>query len=111
MHARGLDRIDEYADGIGPHKRWCCPGTPAPSASPRPSSVTPTGAADRPCLDRPAENRFLPTNLRRGDSPDALGDMAGEVRALLAAGVDGVITDHPEEALSVVREQTATAVG
>ena len=31
--------------------------------------------------------------------------MAGEVRALLAAGVDGVITDHPEEALSVVREQ------
>ena len=37
--------------------------------------------------------------------------MAGEVRALLAAGVDGVITDHPEEALSVVREQAATAVG
>ena len=36
---------------------------------------------------------------------------AGEVRVLLAAGVDGVITDHPEEALSVVREQAATAVG
>ncbi len=50
------------------------------------------------------ENRYLPTNLRRGTAPDALGDMAGEVRALLAAGVDGVITDHPEAALAVLRE-------
>ena len=50
------------------------------------------------------ENRFLPSNLRHGHAPDALGDMAAEVRALLAAGVDGVITDHPEEALAVVRE-------
>jgi hypothetical protein len=32
------------------------------------------------------------------------------VRALLAAGVDGVITDHPEEALAVVREVTGTAL-
>ena len=50
------------------------------------------------------ENRFLPTNLRRGDAPDALGDMAGEVRALLGAGVDGVITDHPEAALAALDE-------
>ena len=45
------------------------------------------------------ENRFLASNLRRGVAPDALGDMAAEVRALLGAGVDGVITDHPEVAL------------
>ncbi len=51
-----------------------------------------------------AENRFLPSNLRHGDAPDARGDMAGHVRALLAAGVDAVITDHPEEALAVLRE-------
>jgi glycerophosphoryl diester phosphodiesterase len=45
------------------------------------------------------------------DGLDALGDMAGEVRALLAAGVDGVITDHPEAALAVLREPAAIAVG
>ena len=50
------------------------------------------------------ENRFLPSNLRHGSAPDALGDMAAEVRALLAAGVDGVITDHPEAALRAARE-------
>ena len=50
------------------------------------------------------ENRDLPSNLRLGEAPDALGDMAAEVRALLAAGVDGVITDHPEAALAALRE-------
>ena len=56
-----------------------------------------------------AENRFLPTNLRRGGAPNAPGDMRGEVVALLEAGVDGVITDHPEVALAVVRELRASA--
>ena len=46
-----------------------------------------------------AENRFLPANLRRGGAPEAPGDLAGEARALLDAGVDGLITDHPEIAL------------
>jgi glycerophosphoryl diester phosphodiesterase len=30
--------------------------------------------------------------------------MAGEVRALLDVGVDGVITDHPELAVAAARE-------
>jgi glycerophosphoryl diester phosphodiesterase len=55
------------------------------------------------------ENRFLPTNLRRGAVPDAHGDVHAEVGALLAAGVDGVITDHPEVALGVLRERSAQA--
>jgi glycerophosphoryl diester phosphodiesterase len=57
-----------------------------------------------------AENRFLPTNLRRGTALDAPGDMAGEVRALLDAGVDGVITDHTEIALRTAREVLAPDV-
>ncbi|GAA5115633.1 glycerophosphodiester phosphodiesterase [Alloalcanivorax gelatiniphagus] len=104
-----LDGIDEYADGIGPHRSLVLPRDAA-------------GAIDVPStLVRDAhrrgltvhvwtvrgENRFLPSNLRRGAAPDALGDMAAEVRALLAAGVDGVITDHPEAALAVLREATA----
>jgi glycerophosphoryl diester phosphodiesterase len=101
-----LDEIDEYADGIGPHASLVLPRGP-------------DGAIDAPSrLVREAhrrgltvhvwtvrgENRFLPTNLRHGQAPDALGDMAGHVRALLVAGVDGVITDHPEAALAAVRD-------
>ena len=108
-----LDRIDEYADGLGAHRSLVMPRD-ADGAIGEPSSLVRDahrrGLTVHAWTVR-AENRFLPTNLRRGSAPDALGDMAGEVRALLAAGVDGVITDHPEEALSVVREQAATAVG
>ena len=108
-----LDRIDEYADGLGAHRSLVLPRD-ARGAIGAPSSLVRDahrrGLTVHAWTVR-AENRFLPTNLRRGTAPDALGDMAGEVRALLAAGVDGVITDHPEEALSVVREQAATAVG
>nr|WP_300050173.1 glycerophosphodiester phosphodiesterase family protein [uncultured Nocardioides sp.] len=108
-----LDRIDEYADGLGAHRSLVLPRD-AHGAVGAPSSLVRDahrrGLTVHAWTVR-AENRFLPTNLRRGTAVDALGDMAGEVRALLDAGVDGVITDHPEEALSVVREQAATAVG
>ncbi len=97
----GLARIDEYADGIGPHKNRVLPRDAAGCI----------GAPSRIVRDAHrlgltvhvwtlrAENRFLPTNLRIGSSPRAHGDLAGEVAAVLAAGVDTVITDHPEVAL------------
>ncbi|WP_246861933.1 glycerophosphodiester phosphodiesterase family protein [Nocardioides sp. SYSU D00065] len=105
----GLAWIDEYADGIGPHTSLVLP---------RDGS----GAVDAPSgLVRDAhrrgltvhvwtvrgENRFLPSNFRRGESPDALGDMVASVQALLDAGVDGVITDHPEMALAALRASSA----
>ena len=108
-----LARIDEYADGHRPAQvAGAAPRrTTARSARRRPWSATPTGSADRPRLDG-ARGEPLPAHQPAPrDGPRRLGDMAGEVRALLDAGVDGVITDHPEEALSVVREQAATAVG
>lgn len=102
-----LDEIDEYADGLGAHTSLVLPRDAAGAAG-APSALV--REAHRRGLTVHAwtvraENRFLPTDLRRGDAPDALGDMAGEVRALLAAGVDGVITDHPEQALAVLRER------
>ena len=102
----GLAWIDEYADGIGPHKSLILPRDSGDAIA-EPSTLV--RDAHRLWLTVHAwtvrgENRFLPSNLRHGSAPDALGDMAAEVRALLAAGVDGVITDHPEAALSAVRE-------
>jgi glycerophosphoryl diester phosphodiesterase len=46
------------------------------------------------------ENRFLAPRFRRGDGPDRRGDSAGELAALLDAGVDGVFCDHPDVALA-----------
>ena len=104
-----LDRIDEYADGIGPHRSLVLPrdaGGAIGASSALVRDAHRRGLTVHAWTVR-GENRFLPSNLRRGDAPDALGDMAAEVRALLAAGVDGVITDHPETALAARREVTA----
>ena len=105
----GLARIDEYADGIGPHKSLVLPRDET-GAIGEPSSLV--RDAHRFWLTVHvwtvrAENRFLPTNFRRGGGPDGLGDMFGEVRALLDAGVDGVITDHPECAVAAARQLVA----
>jgi glycerophosphoryl diester phosphodiesterase len=101
----GLARIDEYADGIGPLKDLVLPRDGSGAVG-RPSTLV--RDAHRLWLTvhvwtLRAENRFLPANFRVGHDPDGLGDMAGETAALLAAGVDGVITDHPDVALPLVR--------
>ena len=46
------------------------------------------------------ENRFLSPRFRRGEEPERRGDAAGELAALLDAGVDGVFCDHPDLALA-----------
>jgi glycerophosphoryl diester phosphodiesterase len=107
----GLAWVDEYADGIGPHTSLVLPrdgggAIDAPSTLVRDAHRR--GLTVHVWTVR-GENRFLPSNLRHGEAPDALGDMAAEVQALLAAGVDGVITDHPEAALAAVRETAALA--
>lgn len=102
----GLDWLDEYADGIGPHRSLVLPRDARDRLGP-PSSLV--GEAHQRWLTVHVwtlrmENRFLPRDLRLGAAPDAPGDMAGEVRAFLDAGVDGLITDHPEVVLRVLRE-------
>ena len=42
------------------------------------------------------ENRYLSAGHRRGVNPNGAGDMVGEVRAFLAAGMDGFFTDNPD---------------
>jgi len=100
---QGLLEIDEYADGIGPHKSLVLPRNDAGEID-RPSTLV--RDAHRLGLTVLAwtlrvENRYLPANLRLGGDPNGPGDMVAEAAALLAAGVDGIITDHPDVALRV----------
>ena len=93
----GLKAIAAYAYGIGPAKDLIVARNADGSLG------APTGLADaahkaglrlHPWTFR-AENYFLPANLRNGSDPRAHGDLDAEVKAFLAAGVDGVFSDFP----------------
>lgn len=52
-----------------------------------------------------AENSFLPAEFRSADgNPQSRGDLAGEIRAYLDAGIDGLFSDQPDVAVRL-REQ------
>jgi glycerophosphoryl diester phosphodiesterase len=96
----GLARIRRYADGIGPEKGLLIPldGNRELHVANATSLVADAHAAGlvvHPYTFR-AENRFLPSNLRRGEDPIALGDVVSEIRVFLSIGVDGFFTDHPD---------------
>jgi glycerophosphoryl diester phosphodiesterase len=93
----GLAAIAGYADGIGAEKNLVIPRD-ASNAMTTPSSLV--RDAHRAgllvhCWTFRAENAFLPTQLRAAGTREARGDLASEVRAFLAAGVDGVFSDQP----------------
>jgi glycerophosphoryl diester phosphodiesterase len=97
----GLREVSTYAQGIAPSRHRILL---------RDAADTLTGISDLvnqahgaglevvPWTLR-AENTFLPRHLRLGSDPAALGDAAAEARLLLALGVDGLITDHPDVAV------------
>ena len=99
-----LDAIEEYADAIGVHQDLVLPRA-ADGSLDRPTRLV--RDAHRRWLDvyvwtLRAENHYLPTDFRLGDDPSALGDLPGLADAFLEAGVDGLITDHPDLALGAV---------
>ncbi len=102
---RGLDFVASYADGIGACKDVLIPrdtdgmlGDPTPVvADAHERGLVVHGWTFR------AENRFLPAEYRSSADPNALGDMAGEVRAFVAAGMDGFFTDQPDHGAEAVR--------
>ena len=48
------------------------------------------------------ENYFLPLDHKSGVNPVSHGDLAGEIRAYLAAGIDGFFTDNTPEAAATL---------
>jgi glycerophosphoryl diester phosphodiesterase len=98
----GLADIEEYADGIGVHKHLVIPRDDDGNSAPASSLVA--DAHQRLLTVHVwtlrAENRFLPQELRSDDRPGRHGNLLAEARMFLAAGVDGLITDHPDVVLA-----------
>jgi glycerophosphoryl diester phosphodiesterase len=94
----GLRGIARYADGIGVCKDVMIPRDAAGNLL-APTPVI--GDAHRQGLDVHGwtfrrENQFLPLQFRVGSDPNAVGDLVGELKVFLAAGMDGFFTDDPD---------------
>ena len=93
----GLRKVSTYADGIGPCKDLLIPRD-AQGRLLQPTAVI--GDAHRfdlvvhPFTFR-VENQFLPLQFRSSTDPNAPGDLEGELKAFLRAGIDGFFTDNP----------------
>ncbi len=107
----GLAEIATYADGVGLEKSVMIPrtaagtlGTPTPViADAHAAGLSVHGWTFR------AENQFLPAEFRSSADPAAYGDLAGELRVFLDAGMDGVFSDHP--GIAAVTIDTVTLGG
>jgi len=105
----GLAFVGTYAHGVGVPKRLVIPdSSDAPTRL-----VTHAHAAG---LDvhvwtfRP-ENYFLPARYRHGSAPDAHGELAAEIEAHLAAGIDGLFIDSPDLGRQAIRARFAATPG
>ena len=103
--AEGLKAIAAYADGIGPNKALVIPRSIL-GALGEPTSLVAdahkAGLAVHPWTFR-RENYFLPLGSKSGINPAAYGDLEGEIGAFLAAGVDGIFSDNPAQAVGATK--------
>jgi glycerophosphoryl diester phosphodiesterase len=113
ISAEGLKTIATYADGIGPNKSLVIPrdaggalGTPTTLVR----DARKLGLAVHPWTFR-RENYFLPAPLRSGADPASPGDLASEIKAFVAAGVDGLFSDNSAEARAAIASAKGTTAG
>jgi len=94
--AAGIKAIAAFAEGLGPEWPLVIPTTDGVLGQPTAlvGEAHAAGLAVHPWTIR-AENAFLPKSLQRGTSPADHGDATAVVKALYAAGVDGVFSDFP----------------
>jgi len=100
-----LDLIGSYADGIGACKDLIIPRDESGNLLDPTSMVADArarGLAVHAFTFR-EENQFLPFGFRSSDDPNARGDLAGEIDAFLAAGIDGFFTDNPDIGAAAAR--------
>nr|WP_255536530.1 glycerophosphodiester phosphodiesterase family protein [Pacificimonas pallii] len=95
----GLAAIREYAVGIGPNKKLVIDEGRDTGLT---KAAHNAGLVVHPWTFR-AENVFLPAEFQGGDDPDGRGDIAAEICAHVAVGVDGLFADHVAEAVAARR--------
>lgn len=101
----GLKKVAAYADGIGPSKdlvidRNAVGQLGAPTGLV--AMAHKAGLVVHPWTFR-RENYFLPTDFKSGIDPRDPGDLAGEIAAFVAAGVDGLFSDNPAIAVAAIK--------
>lgn len=103
--AAGLREVATYADGIGPDKNMVIPRSFTGNLG-APSALVPdahaAGLKVHPWTFR-RENYFLPLSMKSGINPAGHGDLVAEIKAFVAAGVDGIFTDNMPEAAGIFR--------
>ncbi|TDC49831.1 glycerophosphodiester phosphodiesterase [Jiangella ureilytica] len=104
--ANGLRAIARYADGVGLEKNVMIPRTAAGTLG-QPTPVI--RDAHRAGLEVHGwtfrrENQFLPAEFRSSADPSGIGDVEGEIRVFLEAGMDGFFTDNPDHGDAAVEE-------
>lgn len=94
----GLAEVAAYASAIGPEKSLVvAPDSRGALAQPGTlvADAHAAGLLVNPWTFR-IENAFLPAQLRSAGTDADRGDLEGELRCFLAAGVDGLFTDQPD---------------
>ncbi len=105
--AAGLRAISRYADQVGFCKNVMIPrttddrlGQPTPVIrDAHRAGLTVVGWTFR------RENSFLPAEFRSSADPAAPGDLVGEIRTFLRAGMDQFFTDNPDLGVQAVRRR------
>ena len=106
MTPEGLKEIARYASGIGPAKDLLIARNADGSLGNPTGLISAAHAAGlkvHPWTFR-AENYFLPTNYRSSADPAAAGNLTAEIKAFIAAGVDGLFSDFSGIARTAIDE-------
>ncbi len=100
----GLAGVARYAHGIGPAKALVIPRDGEGRLLAPTALVTNAHAAGLKVhiWTMRRENFFLPSEYRSSADPRAPGDLTAEVRAFIAAGVDGLFSDNVPEAVAAI---------
>lgn len=102
--APGLKALSRHVDGIGVEKAMVIPRL-ADNRLGQPTALVAdahdAGLVVHAWTFRP-ENFFLPAEYRRGANPAERGDAAGEIRAFLGAGIDGLFSDSTADAVKAL---------